>query len=119
MEQALQRIKKASEGLLYRSESDYPFEVVHLNASSTSLEQDLIKLSTNITDVKVEKVTLEHFIRNMVKVYPDASSEQEMMALKNKNLQDILQHELQDVSVYRIGKIQIDAFNCAYLNSGS
>lgn len=119
MNERLQKIKEASEGLLYRSESDYPFEMVQLKESSTSLEQELIRSSTNVKDAKVEQVSLEHFFRNMIKVYPDASAEQEMMALKFKNLQDVLQHELQDVAIYRIGEVQVDAFIIGKLQDGT
>ncbi len=118
MNERIQKIKDAAEGLLYRSESDYPFELVQLNTSS-SLEQNLIQLSTNIKNAKVEKVTLEHFFRNMIKVYPDDVAEQEMMALKYKNLQDVLQHELQDVTVYRVGEVLVDAFIIGKLPDGT
>ena len=117
MDEGLEKIMAAVEGLLYRSEADNPFEVVQFKSLS-SLEQGLIKLSTNLTDAKVEHVTLEYFLRNTVKVYPDASAEQEMIALKYKNLQDVLQHELHDVSVYRIGEIRIDAFIIGKLPDG-
>src|SRR5688500_10668421 len=110
MLKGLLRIKDAAQGLLYNSESDYPFEVVQLNAPSTSLEQDLMAVVGKSNGAKVERITLEHFFRNMVKVYPDASAEQEMTALKYKNLQDELLQELQDVSVYKIGEVQLDAF---------
>ena len=119
MEQALQKIKEASEGLLYRSESDYPFELIHTKALSVALEQELISSSNKGTDTKVETVTLEHFFRNMVTVYPDASAEQEMMALKFKNLQDVLLYELRDVSVYKIGNVQVDVFIIGQLPDGS
>ena len=119
MEQALLKIKEASEGLLYRSESDYPFELVHISAPSAALEQEFISASNKGTDTKVETVTLEYFFRNMVKIYPDAIAEQEMMALKYKNLQDVLQHELQDVTVYRIGEVQVDVFIIGQLPDNS
>lgn len=119
MNEGLQKIKAAAEGLLYISESDYPFELVHLKATSVALEQHLIRLSNHTIDAKVEQVTLEHFFRNMVKIYPDASSEQEMMALKYKNLQDVLLHELQVVTVYRVGEVQFDAFIIGKLPDGS
>ena len=68
MGEGLQKIKKAAEGLLYRSESDYPFEVVHLKAPITSLEEELISSATKIIDAKVEWFTLEHFFRNIFSI---------------------------------------------------
>lgn len=119
MEQALQRIMEASEGLLYRSESDYPFELVHLIAPAASLEKELISLSTNVTDAKVEQVTLEHFFRNMVKVYPDASLEQKETAVKYQKLQAVLQEELAHVSVFRVSEVLVAAFILGKLQDGS
>ena len=110
MEQALQKIKEAAAGLLYRSESDYPFELVHLKVPASSLEAELLLVATKSTDAKVEKVTLEHFFRNMVKIAPDDAAEQKELVSKYQQLQSVLQEALPDVSVYRIGEVLIDAF---------
>ena len=106
-------------GLSYRSESDYPFELVHLKEPLSSLEEELLALLAKEKDTKVEQVTLEHFFKNMVKIYPNDRAEQEMRALKFKNLQDVLQYELQDVTVYRIGEVEVDAFIIGRLPDGT
>lgn len=119
MEPGLQKIKDAASGLLYLSESDYPFEVVDLGGSSSSLEERLLALSGKTKSVQVEQITLEHFLRNMVKVYPGATPGQQQTAQRFQYLQQVLQEELTDINVYRIGSIQVDAFIIGKLNDGT
>ena len=119
MNEGLQKIKYASEGLFYISESDYPFELVHMKTASTLLEQELLLISNKGMDAKVEQVTVEHFFRNMVKVYSEASPEEKEIAAKYQQLQTILQQELGDVNVYRVGEIWVDAFIIGKLPDGS
>jgi hypothetical protein len=119
MEPGLQKIKDAASGLLYLSESDYPFEEVCLGGSSSSLEERLLALSGKAKSVQVEQITLEHFLRNMVKVYPGATPEQQQTAQRFQYLQQVLQEELTDINVYRIGNIQIDAFIIGKLKDGT
>jgi hypothetical protein len=105
----LQRIKDASAGLFYLSESDYPFEVVSLEAA-INLEDALHILleKRNESPIKIE--SLEQFLSNMTTHHSSASPEQQHTAHRFINLQQVLQEELQDVAVYLLGEVEIDAF---------
>jgi hypothetical protein len=115
----LQKIKQAAEGLLYRSESDYPFDTISLPHASNALEDQLQPLSGKGKDARIEVVTLEHFFRNMVKVYSDATPEQLQVAKRYQHLLQVLNEELSDCKVYRIGAIQIDIFLVGKLPDGT
>lgn len=119
MHSGLQKIKDAAAGLLYLSESDYPFEAVHIQADASSLGDHLLAHSGKPKGTQVETLSLEYFFRNMVKVYPGATPEQQHTAQRFQYLQQVLQEELTDINVYRIGNIQIDAFIIGKLKDGN
>ena len=113
-----QRLNEASAGLFYLSESDYPFEVVSLEAA-INVEDALRTLleKRNETPVKIE--SLEQFLRNMTTLHPSASSEQQNTVQRYIHLKQVLQEELQDVAVYLLGEIEIDAFILGRTGEGS
>lgn len=110
MQADLQKIREASEGLLFMSEADYPFELVYMEEPVAAPDQKLLALSGKEEGSPLEKVDLPYFFRNQVRVYPESSPEQQARAQRFQRLQQVLQEELTDVEVYRIGTIDIDAF---------
>ncbi|BAV07964.1 Nuclease A inhibitor-like protein [Filimonas lacunae] len=102
-----QQLEAASKGLLMMSESDYPFQYVHADATvvtNTLLQQ----WSGQQADAPVQQVTVEYLFRNMVKAEPGSSREEE--AATFRQLITVLKQELQEVTVYRIGQVQVDVF---------
>lgn len=114
----LQEIRKASEGLYYISETDAPFHPVEA-AEAADPKQAALKLSGNNENEPVEEVTLEHFFRNAVKIYPDVTPEQQQTAQRFIHLQTSLLQNIKDVKVYRIGSIQIKAYILGRLPDGT
>lgn len=106
----LQKLKEASEGLLYLSEADYPFEIVQLEEPVGDLRGALLSLTGKEPGTPIERVDLNHFLRNQVRVYPESTPGQQARAQRFQRLQQVLQQELSGVEVYRIGEIDIDAF---------
>lgn len=118
MHPQLQEIEKASEGLYYISETDAPFHLIE-TAEYADPKQAAFKLSGNDENEPVEEVTLEHFFRNTVKNYPDATPEQQQMVQRFIQLQTTLLQNLKDVKVYRIGSIQIKVYILGKLPDGT
>lgn len=118
MHPQLQDIEKASQGLYYISETDAPFHLVDTTEDADP-KQAALKLSGNNKNEPVEEVTLEHFFRNAVKIYPDATPEQQQTAQRFIQLQTVLRQNLKDVKVYRIGSIQIKAYILGRLPDGT
>lgn len=118
MHPKLQQIKKASEGLYYMSETDAPFQLVE-TAEEADPKRAALNLFGNNENEPVEEVTLEHFFRNAVKIHPDAGTEQQQTAQRFIQLQTILQQNLKEVKVYRIGSIQIKAYILGKLPDGT
>jgi hypothetical protein len=115
---AIQEIQEAAAGLMFISESDFPFEAIHL-APRSSIETELLQLVNKPAGTVVEKTTLDYFFRNMTRIDPNASSQQQSTARRFKQLHEILKTKLTDVQVWRIGTIQIDAFIIGRLSDGS
>ena len=117
MQKELQQIKDASEGLLFISETDHPFEVVEFK--SDNIEKEIKRLAQKPADALIEKQAIDYFFRNMVKTYPGYSEEQQSIAFRFLKLQELLKQALKDVQVYRVGSIQVDVFIIGRLHDGS
>jgi hypothetical protein len=103
MNAQLDLIQKTADGLLFMSESDYPFEAVQFTLNSSTLEQQLQVIAQK--EFPVEQQSLEYFFRNAIKEYPEANEPQKQTARRFQALQELLKSELKDVQVYRIGEI--------------
>ncbi|GAB3530058.1 nuclease A inhibitor family protein [Pontibacter brevis] len=109
----LQELSAASDGLFYISETDHPFEAVHIPQvqDSSALPAALAQLPDVPEDAIVEVVDLSYFFRNMTRVEePDAGEEERKSAHRFRELQELLEQRLQEIKVYRIGKRRIHAF---------
>ena len=113
----LLQIQEASNGLLFLSESDHPFEMVELK--SNDIEKEVRQLALKPADSVIEKQTVDYFFRNMVKTYQGYSQEQLATAQKFLKLQELVKQKLKDAQVYRIGTIQVDAFIIGQLHDGT
>jgi hypothetical protein len=103
------KITTAAKGLYYISETDHPFTVMETPAGEP-IETQLIKISGQQTGAPVEQTSLPYFFRNMVKADPNGPAEDEQIAKRFQALQLLLEQELKDITVYRIGQVNIDAF---------
>lgn len=117
MNDAIEAISEASEGLLYMSESDYPFEIVAFGEAQDGVESKLKSLS-NHPEAEPEIETLDYFFRNQVKEYEGDNAERKQMIQGFRQLQKVLNEHLSDIKVYRIGSVQIDAFIIGRLKTG-
>lgn len=104
-EQRLEReLKRATEGLLFMSESDYPFKVVNFEGVDKITPDYLRTLSGQPETAPVEEVGLEEFFR-VATSEPDWKGEKERAnARRFQALVRLLKERLENVTVYRIGK---------------
>ena len=121
----IDQLKSASEGLLFMSESDYPFEVFSWESSNpTSLTrenlttQKVLELTGHPQDTPVEVVTVNDFFR-VATTEQDWYGEEELATLKKYHkLVETLNNNLSDLKVYRIGKIEIDVYVIGQTSTG-
>lgn len=114
------KLKQASDGLLFMSESDYPFEVVFWPAETQEnlTEQKLLQLTSHSQDVLVEKVDLDYFFRNSAQEKDWHDRQQKETVKKFQLLVETLKSNLSDIQVYRVGTIDIDVYIVGKTSSG-
>ncbi|ALI98950.1 nuclease A inhibitor family protein [Rufibacter tibetensis] len=109
MPSSLQQLEQAVQGLWFISESESALEPFSLPAgTSLETEADFLK-AIGVTGQPVEQVTLPYFFRNMVRQDQEDPAQQ-AIAQRFIALQQWLETNLQEVRVYRVGQIQIQAY---------
>jgi Nuclease A inhibitor-like protein len=105
-------IAAAAAGLLVMSESDYPLEFFALEepANAQPPVAVLLRQLGKPAGTPVEQQALSYFLRNLTRESADYTPERNETARRFQHLQAVLNQELQEVSVYRIGQVQIQAF---------
>jgi len=98
------KLENAANGLLMMSESDYPFEYV--NTSEHQLSDALaLRLAGLPEGAPVSQTTIEHLLRNMINTA--SGSVNEATAQRFQQLMATLKQELTNVTVYRVGDVQV------------
>ncbi len=105
----VEKLKEASTGLLMMSESDYPFEVVQWESAAPATQEKILQL-TGSQDLPVEVVDLDYLFRNCAFEQEWHNELQKKDVKKFQTLIQTLKDNLSDISVYRVGKINIDAY---------
>lgn len=110
------KLEIAANGLLMMSESDYPFDFIQTNESRLSDELAL-QLADKPTGTLVEQVTIEHLFRNLAN--PETHSVNAETVKRFQNLMNTLKQELHDITVYRVGEIQVHVLILGYTADGT
>ena len=108
----VETLKRACEGLLMMSESDYPFEVfLWPSAAKEALTTvKLLQLTSHPQGTPVETVDLDYFFRNSAQEKDWHNEQQKAEVKKFQSLVKTLKSHLSDIKVYRIGTISIDVY---------
>lgn len=103
-------LQEATEGLLFMSESDYPFEVIRWDGSEQLSPEYLRRKAGANSSAKVEESTLEEFFRVPAGEQEWKNDAQLAEARKYQRLRHLLEESLNDIKVYRVGEINIQVF---------
>ena len=106
-EELFEALKEATEGLLYMSESDYPFEVIRWDGSEQLSPEYLQHVAGVDSSAKVEESTLDEFFRVPAGEQEWKGEAQLAEARKYQRLRHLLEENLTDIKVYRVGEINI------------
>ncbi|HLM57307.1 MAG TPA: nuclease A inhibitor family protein [Pyrinomonadaceae bacterium] len=120
-EEILAELGRAAEGLLYVSETDSALEPVRVEGEGGGEpgERQLRELAGKPADAPVEVSDTKRFFRNAV-AEADWKGEAEIAdARRYQNLVRVLNRELSDLRVYRVGEIQIRAYVLGKSPSGT
>lgn len=105
----VEKLKEASTGLLMMSESDYPFEVVQWEGAAPATQEKILQL-TGSQNLPVEVVELDYLFRNCAFEQEWHNELQKKDVKRFQTLMQTLKDNLSDISVYRVGQINIDVY---------
>ena len=108
-EQLLNELRGVTRGLTYMSEADYPFEVFNWGAAEPT-QEFLRGLTGEAPDAPVETTTAANFFRVAASEPEWKNAEQLTAARRFQALLRLLEQNLTDLRVYRVGAINIPVY---------
>ena len=112
------QLKQATEGLLFFSETDAPFEVIHWPAQGELTPPKLLQLTGHPPDAPVELRTVDDFFAIATQEEDWHDQEERETAKRFQNLVSVLKQNLSQLQVFRVGSINIEAYIVGVTPSG-
>jgi hypothetical protein len=117
-EQLMEELREATRGLLFMSESDYPLEVFKWGSAEPTREA-LRGLAGKDSSAPVETQGAEEFFR-AASSEPEWKGESELaVARRYKAVLRLLESNLSDLKVYRVGAIDMNVYVAGRAPSGN
>jgi hypothetical protein len=109
--EAVTVLQEATQGLLYMSESDEPFEVVYWKGEGKPLDpKKLLKLSGHKPSSPVRVLSVDEFFGDLTQEKDWYGKEEKADVERYRKLLDVIKSRLKGAKVYRIGKIKVDIY---------
>lgn len=106
----LNELKLASEGLMYSSESEYAFQVLCWEGTSSANPETVIQKTNHDPEVPVKVVGIDDFFLRATTEQDWYGDEEKAITAKYKALVETLKGKLNNLKVYRLGEIEIDVY---------
>ena len=108
-QELINQLQKASFGLLWLSESDYPFNTVYWE-NVDYINTKLLQKTNSTDDTTIEIRELDSFFSRVTEE-KDWYEEEEMLICKRyQKLVNLLKTHLTDIKVYRIGSCEVNCY---------
>ena len=105
-----EQIKKAVENLYYLSETDAEI-TLFIGGTAESVGKDVILSQTeSAADAPVEERDFTQFFERLTAIQDWFGDEETETANKYARLKELLENNLRDLKVFKIGKIQLDIY---------
>ncbi|MEG5238571.1 nuclease A inhibitor family protein [Microcoleus sp. AT9b-C3] len=104
------KLKQASEGLFFLSETDAPFEVISWQAQGELTQAKLLQLVEHPPDALIEVVSVEDFFEVSTQEEDWHEQDERETAKRFQNLVSVLKQNLLQLQVYQVGSVSIDAY---------
>jgi len=118
-EQLLTELAQATDGLLFMSESDYPFEPVRWSTQTELTPEAVRRLTGQDERAPIETQSVNDLFHAAAAEAAWKNAQQLALARRYQALIGWLQDNLTAVRVYRIGRIQIDVYIVGRSAAGS
>jgi hypothetical protein len=109
-EDVMEELKEMTEGLLFMSESDYPFEIVCWKGLTEITPQYLRGREGQAEDAPVERVSVDEFFRVAISEDNGRAEESRSAAKRYRELAELMREQLEELRVYRVGEINITVY---------
>jgi hypothetical protein len=108
---AIAALEKASQGLLYQSESDEPFvSFVWKKAEGELNAAAVLKRAKKPAKTPVQEVALADFFKGLTKEEDWYEAEEKAAAAKYRSLQQMVTKTLTDAKVFKVGKTKVSVY---------
>ena len=108
--QIVDQLKAATHGLVFTSESEYPFEVFLWEAIAPVTPEKVVQQTGHPQDTPVEVVGVENFFRVATTEEEWHGEEEKKTVKRYQTLVKTLPNYLSDIKVYRLGHVEIDVY---------
>ena len=116
---AMTRISKAANGLLFSSEADYPLEPFTWTDTTPFSPEALYKLTTLPASTPVTKEDIDDFFAPMLDPASGDTPEARKRRTRTRKLVRLLRQYLSDLAVYKLGKVEMPTFVVGRLADGT
>lgn len=109
--ESIEELRQATEGLLFMSESDYPFQVIEWD-KQVEITPEYLRSQTTAArpDTPVTSQSVDDFFRSATSEPQWKKGAELEIARKYKALVRLLKESLSDLVVYRVGEINITVY---------
>lgn len=113
----MEELKQATNGLLMMSETDYPFEIV--SWKNLKVTTNYLREVSDQPEAAVEIESINDFFRAAATQREGMSVESGDLAKRYQHLIKVLEDNLSDVQVYRVGAVNIIIYAIGRSASGN
>jgi len=104
------QLKKATENLFFISETDAEITPFFGRQSQAVTKEEILMQSQGMANVLIEENNFAGFFKRLTEIQDWFGDEEKATAQKFVELKDLLERNLRDLKVFKIGKIQIDVY---------
>ncbi len=104
------RIKKITDNLTYTSETDADIVPFVGKKAEATKAQELLKQIENANNPPVEEKGFAEFFARLTEIQDWFGDEEKTTARRFAELKNLLEQNLKDLKVFKIGKVEIDIF---------
>jgi len=105
-----EKIKKASVGLYYISETDAEISPFVGSQTEAVTKEEILSQTKSTSDEPVEEKNFDELFARLTEIQDWFGDEEKQMAQKFADLRDLLKNNLRDLKVFKIGKIELNVY---------
>ena len=112
------QLQEASNGLLFLSETDAPFEVISWPKQEDLTPAKLLQVTNHPPNTPVELRTVDEFFAISTQEEDWHDQEERETVKRFQSLVSVLKQNLSNIQVYRVGSVSIDAYIVGVTDGG-